>query len=488
MTKYLNTRPGSIEEITKQLMDDYQAFFKKELEKSGKSIPSMTNSEKKAFFDKVAKDWNKEKDEDVEKAPHGHELRPGKLLLEPKKDDMKKQPNMQQEATSSIIGQDLEKPVEDEAVEPNKMLVIKPNKKNEKGEKEGVKKIDKKDWSTHQKQGYIQAEEVVLEAIDLKLLKSGNYITVKSKEYVIDNVKGDNVKASDKNGKFHDFKIKDIEKIESSYSFKEAVKNPYAVGMAAAEKSTGDKPPLKKSTITKAHDIAKKIEKNEELTAGQKKLPMALQKAILKKQKNEDIQADKENASQKVKGGEKEIINKLKQEEVKIDEAEMKAIDTDKAEMERLHARLTQLRDAEKALVGGDKTNLLKQINQTRLSLLDLQKKNLENKVKTEDVQADKINADQKSKGGEKDFIKNLWVNSVKENTIKEAEDKKVDVKKDKKGEKDVNVQIEVESKKPNYKSYKKSLKKEQDEPKNGKTMTGKKMTPIDTEPKISHN
>jgi hypothetical protein len=33
--------------------------------------------------------------------------------------------------------------------------------------------------------------------------------------------------------------------------------------MAAAMKATGDKPPLEKSTITKAHDIAKGIEKNE---------------------------------------------------------------------------------------------------------------------------------------------------------------------------------------------------------------------------------
>ena len=43
----------------------------------------------------------------------------------------------------------------------------------------------------------------------------------------------------------------------------EKVKNPYAIGMAAAMKSTGDKPPLEKSTITKAHDIAKGVEKNE---------------------------------------------------------------------------------------------------------------------------------------------------------------------------------------------------------------------------------
>jgi hypothetical protein len=43
----------------------------------------------------------------------------------------------------------------------------------------------------------------------------------------------------------------------------EKAKNPYAIGMAQAIKSTGDKPPLKKSTIVKAHDIAKKVMKKE---------------------------------------------------------------------------------------------------------------------------------------------------------------------------------------------------------------------------------
>lgn len=41
---------------------------------------------------------------------------------------------------------------------------------------------------------------------------------------------------------------------------KEAV-NPYAVGMATAMKTTGDKPPLEKSTIKKAHKIAKAVQK-----------------------------------------------------------------------------------------------------------------------------------------------------------------------------------------------------------------------------------
>ena len=45
-------------------------------------------------------------------------------------------------------------------------------------------------------------------------------------------------------------------------------KNPYAIGMAKSMELTGDTPPLKKSTITKAHKIARGVEKNlEEQTA-----------------------------------------------------------------------------------------------------------------------------------------------------------------------------------------------------------------------------
>lgn len=41
----------------------------------------------------------------------------------------------------------------------------------------------------------------------------------------------------------------------------EKAANPYAIGMAAAMKKTGDQPPLKKSTIVKGHEIAKSIKK-----------------------------------------------------------------------------------------------------------------------------------------------------------------------------------------------------------------------------------
>ena len=85
----------------------------------------------------------------------------------------------------------------------------------------------------------------------------------------------------------HDQQAKDLEKAIKS----EKVDNPYAVGMSQAMKSTGDTPPLKKSTITKAHDIAKSIKKDE-----MKETHMSTAKA--------------QNQSQKDAKGEKEIVKK----------------------------------------------------------------------------------------------------------------------------------------------------------------------------------
>ena len=83
----------------------------------------------------------------------------------------------------------------------------------------------------------------------------------------------------------HADQAKGLEKAMKS----EKVDNPYAVGMAQAMKSTGDTPPLKKSTITKAHDIAKSIKKDE-----MKETHMST--------------AKKQNQSQKDAKGEKEIV------------------------------------------------------------------------------------------------------------------------------------------------------------------------------------
>ena len=68
---YLKQRPGSIEEVitklsSKVLESDYQDKFKKELDKAGKGVGSMTPAEKKAFFNKIDK-MHTAKDEQASK-------------------------------------------------------------------------------------------------------------------------------------------------------------------------------------------------------------------------------------------------------------------------------------------------------------------------------------------------------------------------------------------------------------------------------------
>ena len=50
-----------LKEIVREVMvaeSEYQQFFQKALEKAGKSIPDMSDEEKKAFFDKIDSAWN----------------------------------------------------------------------------------------------------------------------------------------------------------------------------------------------------------------------------------------------------------------------------------------------------------------------------------------------------------------------------------------------------------------------------------------------
>ena len=67
---YLKHKPGSIEEIVSKQSSyredsGYQKMFKKELDKAGKGIGSMSPAEKKAFFNKIDKKYSA-KDEGME--------------------------------------------------------------------------------------------------------------------------------------------------------------------------------------------------------------------------------------------------------------------------------------------------------------------------------------------------------------------------------------------------------------------------------------
>ena len=96
-------------------------------------------------------------------------------------------------------------------------------------------------------------------------------------------------------------------KIDQKYTAKnEAVDNPYAVGMAVAKKMKNDEPPLKKSTITKAHDIAKSIAKDDK-------------KEEVSQNETHTFMTKDMNKSKKDAKGEKEIVDpepKIKQESI----------------------------------------------------------------------------------------------------------------------------------------------------------------------------
>ena len=85
MTKYLNTKPGSVEEVVANMNKDlrqdgaYQDMFKKELDKAGKGIGSMSPKEKRDFFNKLDSKY-KAKNESVNEGgpgsgPQGGETR-----------------------------------------------------------------------------------------------------------------------------------------------------------------------------------------------------------------------------------------------------------------------------------------------------------------------------------------------------------------------------------------------------------------------------
>jgi hypothetical protein len=57
--------------------------------------------------------------------------------------------------------------------------------------------------------------------------------------------------------------VEKLAKEEVEQVDEKAMGNAYAIGMAQAMKSTGDKPPLKKTTIMKAHKIARSVMKKK---------------------------------------------------------------------------------------------------------------------------------------------------------------------------------------------------------------------------------
>jgi hypothetical protein len=349
MTRYLEIKPGSIAEVAIRLRDDYQAFFKKELEKSGKGIAQMSDAEKKAFFNRVDKAYN-----------------------------------AKNEATSQDISQSLATKSKEE---PKTTLVAAP------GQKEKVIRIPVEKLADYKKKGYVEAESFV----------------------------------------------------------PEQAKNPYAIGMAAAMKATGDKPPLKKSTITKAHDIAKSIEKQEvkeqTLEEGQYK-EIDTRKGDLKlaKDKRQTLK-DKYNAimANQASGDENAVADQIQKLDMSIKKQEQELIDI-----------MKKSKDSEKK----------EAVNPERL--VNLQQKI--QKMNTKVSELDKTDPASKTK------------EAILKSDITTAKLRLQDLMAQKSDE----TKKAVKNEKMNYKSMKKSVKKEEETPK--KTMTDKPLTKVDVDPKLPSN
>ena len=323
-------------------------------------------------------------------------------------------------------------------------------------------------------------------------------------------------------------------KIDSKYKAKneevaEAV-NPYAVGMAQAMKSTGDKPPLKKATITKAHDIAKSIEKDQkeevkeeketcpkcegkgcehcdmkgyhikeakvdELTAAQKKLPPALQKAIKDKEDKEVKEThtfvkDKQNQKQKDAKGEKDIVDpepKLKKEEVQPNMNEQTA--SQHSILRAIHSVWT------------NSANQLEELKKNAKYMKSEKEPEEENE---ETVKEATINVDNVKKGdSEKEKELKIKLDKEKDQDTLEKQlisaQGQINILKQKlENEKNKSIKPEPNPKTGEvpltvgvaYKIMKDKLKKESDDKeqnKNKKTMTDKPKTPVDTSPNVDY-
>lgn len=373
MTRYLEIKPGSIAEAAIRLRDDYQAYFKKELEKAGKGIAQMSDAEKKAFFNRVDKAYNAKS----EAAPAT------------KPDDSKT------------------------------TMVVKPGAPA--GE-EKVIRIPKEKLADYKSKGYVEAESYIPEAKKIDELTAGQKKLPPALQKAI--------KAKEKS---------------------EAVTNPYAVGMAAAMKATGDKPPLKKSTITKAHDIAKSIEKKEEveITEGQFK-DIDIRKGDLKlaKDKRQSLK-DKYNAimANQAQGDENAIANQIQKLDMSIKKQEQELIDIMKKSKE----------DQKNEAVDPERVQKLNQKIATMTTKVgQLDKSDPANKTKEAILKSDIATA--------KLRLQDLMQKSA--SAVKKA----------------VN---EASKAKQSYKTLKMSLKKEQETDNKKKTLTDKPLTKIEVNPKI---
>ena len=134
--------------------------------------------------------------------------------------------------------------------------------------------------------------------------------------------------------------FKKIDKMHNAKNEEMSKDSAYAIGMAQAKKSKGDEPPLKKSTITKGHEIAKSILKKESLEKSIRNMWQQSAEGIEEMKKSakylkaQDVAPEEPAEKDKKEGYESMVPNKKDDESDKKRKTTMTGEQPSKIEME----------------------------------------------------------------------------------------------------------------------------------------------------------
>jgi hypothetical protein len=476
MTRYLEIKPGSISETIKRLSDDYQAIFKKELEKTGKGIGSMTPDEKKAFFNKIDKMHNA-KNEAMD---------------------------------SSWIKKEIDK-------EKKTTLVAAP------GNKEKVIRIPKEKLADYKAKGYVEAESYIPEAKKIDELTAGQKKLPPALQKAI--------KAKEKKEEVEIQEITDEE--EKNYGRQiTSLSNDKVMARINKKGDEAIAAIQAKIDSVRAERDKKRAQKNEKVeitersggpegTSGGgmdalraiKAKRQRLQGELEALNKDDPSYKEKKAAKQKEIEAQKEIMAR-KQREVfdsydpnlddllDLYEGGFKDIDIRKGDLKLAKDKKQALKDKYNAIMAnqtqGDENAIADQIQKLDMSikkqeqqLIDIMKKGKENQ-KNEAVDPERVQklnqkiASMTTKMGELDRSKpeTKTKEAIMKSDIATAKLRLQDLMQ--KGASDVKKAVNEASKaKQSYKSLKMSLKKEQEVSNKKKTLTDKPITKIEVNPKI---
>ena len=458
MTRYLEIKPGSISETIKRLSDDYQAIFKKELEKTGKGIGSMTPDEKKAFFNKIDKMHNAKNEANEPAKPDDSKTTlvaaPGnkeKVIRIPKEKLADYKAKGYVEAESYIP--EAKKVKEEELTAGQKKLPPALQKAIEKKDKKEEVKLEDKNSGGIDALRAIKGKRLRLQGeLDALNKDDPNYKEKKAaKQKEIEAQKEIMARKQREVYGSYDPSREDALDLNES-ELEEACWTGYKkVGM----KKKGDRMVpncIPEEYVTESGDIVEFVELDE----GQFK-DIDIRKGDLKlaKDKKEQLK-NKYNAimAGNADGDEQSIGDQIQKLDMSIKKQEQELIDIMKKQKETKKEEVETVEEA----AGPDRlTNLNDKITKLQVNLSKLDKSKPESKTKEAIMKADLVTAKLRLQ----DVIQKRNAETKKE-SVNEA--------------------------KKNYKSMKKSVKKEQDKEVNSKkTLTDKPITKVDVDPKIEN-